>query len=60
MLDEPDPTISSKAASDWSKGRLKEEKMIQICISRLSERLRQSGYTESAHFVDIAALTMRE
>jgi hypothetical protein len=65
MQDESDPTIpeakiSAKASSNRSRDRLQEKESIQVCISRLAERLRHAGYTESAHFMDIAALALQE
>ncbi|MDP6690145.1 MAG: hypothetical protein QF384_11675 [Alphaproteobacteria bacterium] len=59
MLDDTGPAPSERSAAAAMHDPIPEE-LLQLAITQFALRLRRAGYAESAHFMDVAALVLKE
>lgn len=59
MLDEMEPILPASESEPGSPLDIPEE-ALQTTITQIATRLRHTGHAESAHFMDVAALILRD
>ncbi len=61
MLEETTPApIDTEQSAAPAIPDATPDDLLQLAISQFAKRLRRAGHVESAHFMDVAALALRE